>query len=206
MAPAEIPPGTFWKRGLPRFIRWLHIYLSMTSFALILFFAVTGLTLNHAEKFGGRVHSIEDKGNMNVRWVNQPDTNKIDKLAIVEFLRNQYRIHAALSDFRIDETQCAVSFKGPGYAADAFIDDKTGAYDIVQTSAGFIGILNDLHKGRDAGAGWGVFIDISAVFLALVSLTGLILLLYLKKRRTAGLLIAALGGAFMYIIYIIWVN
>jgi hypothetical protein len=27
--------------------RWLHIYLSMASFGILFFFAVTGLTLNH---------------------------------------------------------------------------------------------------------------------------------------------------------------
>jgi hypothetical protein len=27
--------------------RWLHLHLSMVSFAIVLFFAVNGLTLNH---------------------------------------------------------------------------------------------------------------------------------------------------------------
>ena len=30
-------------------VRWLHVYISMLSFLAILFFAVTGITLNHPE-------------------------------------------------------------------------------------------------------------------------------------------------------------
>jgi hypothetical protein len=33
--------------------RTLHLYLSMLSFLAVLFFALTGLTLNHPEWFGG---------------------------------------------------------------------------------------------------------------------------------------------------------
>ena len=42
-------------------VRWLHIYLSMASFAIVFFFAVTGLTLNHADKFAGRVRTVQKK-------------------------------------------------------------------------------------------------------------------------------------------------
>ena len=40
-----------WKRRTAIAARWLHIYLSMVSFAILFFFAVTGITLNHAEWF-----------------------------------------------------------------------------------------------------------------------------------------------------------
>ena len=56
-----------------------------------------------------------------------------------------------------------VTFKGPGYAADAFIDRESGRYDLTQTYHGFIAVINDLHKGRDTGPAWSVVIDVSAV-------------------------------------------
>ena len=46
-----------WKRRLAKYSRWLHIYASMTSFVIVFFFAVTGWTLNHADRFSGRVES-----------------------------------------------------------------------------------------------------------------------------------------------------
>ena len=194
------------KRRLAAFLRWLHIYLSMVSFGLVFFFAVTGLTLNHADKFADQTHTQQEKGILDLRWVKTPDTLKINRLQIVEYLRNKYGIRAALSDFRIDDSQIGVSFKGPGFAADAFISRENGEYELTKTSAGFVGIINDLHKGRDTGPGWSMLIDIAAVLLTLVSLTGMLLLLYIRKRRLSGLLVAALGLLVAYLIYKIWVK
>ena len=143
---------------------------------------------------------------MDIRWVKTPDTLKIARLEIVEFFRAKYGIRGALSDFRVDDSQIGVSFKGPGFAADAFINRDNGAYELTRTSAGFVGVINDLHKGRDTGKVWSVVIDVSAVLLTLVSLTGMVLLLYLKKKRFSGLLVAALGLLLGYIVYKIWVN
>lgn len=187
-------------------IRWLHIYLSMISFAIVFFFAVTGLTLNHADRFGDELRTVQEKGAMNADWVNPPDTTKIDRLGIVEYLRNTHHLRGALSDFRIDDEQIGVSFKGPGYAADAFITRATGKYDLTVTTAGFVGWINDLHKGRDTGHGWSVFIDVSAILLTLISLTGMILLLFLRRRRTAGLLVAAFGLVIVFLVYKIWIK
>src|SRR5579872_3605493 len=173
-------------------VRWLHIYLSMASFAIVFFFAVTGLTLNHADKFAGRVRTVQKKGHLDAAWTNVADTLRIDRLAIVEYLRQTEGIKAVMSEFRIDDSQIGVSFRGPGYAADAFIDRATGRYDLMQTSAGFIGVINDLHKGRDTGPGWSVFIDVCAILLSAVSLTGMLLLLFLKRRRVSGVVVAVL--------------
>lgn len=193
------------RRKMAALFRWLHIYLSMLSFGLIFFFALTGLTLNHADKFGDQTQTKQDKGILDARWVKTPDTLKIARLDIVEYFRNRYAIRAAVSDFRIDDAQIGVSFKGPGFAADAFIDRENGAYELTRTSAGFIGVINDLHKGRDTGKVWSAVVDISAVLLTLVSLTGMVLLLYLKKKRFSGLLVAVLGLLLVYIIYKIFI-
>ena len=201
-----MPVNTALNRKAAMLIRWLHIYLSMISFAIVFFFAVTGLTLNHADRFAGQVHTIQEKGHLDPAWTRSPDTLHIDKLAIVEYLRRTHGIKAALSDFRIDDSQLGISFKGPGYAADAFVDRASGDYDLTKTSAGFVGLINDLHKGRDTGHGWNVFIDVCAILLALVSLTGMVLLLFLKRRRLSGLLIATLGLLLAWLIYKIWIK
>jgi hypothetical protein len=202
----ETKNGFRWKRQTAMFVRWLHIYLSMISFALVFFFAVTGLTLNHADKFSDQLRTVQENGNMNPKWVNVTDTSKIPKLDIVEWIRIKNKITAALSDFRIDDTQIGVSFKGPGYAADAFVNREKGSYEITKTTTGFVGLINDLHKGRDTGSGWSLFIDISAILLALISLTGLLLLLFLKRRRMSGLIVALVGLLIAYLIYVICIK
>ncbi|WP_078832804.1 PepSY-associated TM helix domain-containing protein [Sediminibacterium ginsengisoli] len=181
-----------WKRRLSTLSRWLHIYLSMISFVILLFFAVTGLTLNHPE-WGNKVNTTQQKGKLNVQWVNNEDTSRIAKLEVVEFLRKTHHIKGAMNEFRIDDMQCSVSFKGPGYASDIFITRETGEYELSETRTGFIGIINDLHKGRDSGSAWSAVIDFSAILMTIVSLSGLVLMCFLKKKRTAGLAIAVLG-------------
>ncbi|MES2651179.1 MAG: PepSY-associated TM helix domain-containing protein [Bacteroidota bacterium] len=194
------------KKEVAKLSRWLHIYLSMVSFAVVLFFSFTGLTLNHPTWFGGDKQVIvKNKGKLNVNWVNNPDTNKIAKLEIVEFLRKTYQVKGVVSEVRIDDYEVSVSLKGPAYSCDAFINREDGSYEVSEVKMGIMAVMNDLHKGRDSGTGWSWIIDISAVFLILVSLSGLILLCFIKKKRVAGFITGIVGLALCYLIYMIFV-
>jgi hypothetical protein len=191
------------KKEVAKLSRWLHIYLSMVSFAVVLFFSFTGLTLNHPSWLGGDKQVIvKNKGKLDVKWVNNPDTNKIAKLEIVEFLRKTYQVKGAVSEVRIDDYEVSVSLKGPAYSCDAFINRETGIYEVSEVKMGIMAVMNDLHKGRDSGKGWGWIIDISAVFLILVSLSGLILLCFIKKKRVSGFITAVVGLLLCYLIYV----
>jgi len=189
-----------WKRRFAHLARWLHTYLSMLSFAILLFFAVTGLTLNHAEWFDSQQGPAQYHGTLNKAWVNSPDSGSVAKDEIVNYFRRTYGTKGALSDFHVDGGQCEVLFKGPGYEADATIDRETGAYDLTVSPFSLVAILNDLHKGRDTGKKWSVVIDFSAVLMTLVSLTGLTLIFFLNKRRFSGLLLVAIGALLCYLL------
>lgn len=197
-APVRVPK---WKRQLASLSRWLHIYLSMVSFGVLFFFAVTGLTLNHTDWFAGAQKTVQVKGTLAPALLK----GEVAKLEIVEYLRSTHRVSGALSDFRVDDGQCSISFKGPAYTADIFVDRATGAYDLTETRMGFVALMNDLHKGRDSGRAWGIVIDLSAVLMTLVSLSGLVLVFYLQKRLVPGLLTLAGGAAACYLAYLIWV-
>jgi hypothetical protein len=180
--------------------RWLHIYLSMVSFAVVLFFAATGLTVNHPDWFSSSVKTRQSHGDVDRALLQKPDEN-----ALVEGLRTREHLHGAVSDLRVDDRGISFSFRAPGYSADAAIDRAKGTYDVTEVRNGFVAVLNDLHKGRDAGKVWGWLIDASAILLTLVSLTGLIILWFIYKRRTSGLLLAAAGlalGLFVYRMYV----
>ena len=191
----------FWKRQAMILSRWLHIYLSMASFGILFFFAITGLTLNHADWFAKQQHTVQIRGSMDKKYLGKD----VGRLEIVEQLRSAHGIHGAVKDFRVEDTDCSVSFKGPGYAADVLIDRATGRYELTETRMGFFAVLNDLHKGRDSGDTWAVIIDISAVLMTLVSLTGLLLIFFLQKKRLSGLLVAAAGMVLCYLAYVAWV-
>jgi hypothetical protein len=177
----------------------------MFSLAAVLFFSVTGITLNHPNWFFGESErSVQVQGQVDVKWLhlerpradagNETDADReVSKLDVVEHLRKTHGIRGALVEFRSDERECLVTFKGPGYSADAFIDRATGRYDLTESVHGFVAVINDLHKGRDTGKGWSVLIDVSAVLMTFVSLTGLVLLFYIKRRRASGLVTALVG-------------
>ncbi|MFT4113138.1 PepSY-associated TM helix domain-containing protein [Silvibacterium sp.] len=180
--------------------RWLHIYLSMVSFAVILFFAVTGLTLNHQEWFAKAAKTRLIRGTLPLNTLSNPD-----EAALVQHFRSVDHVSGAPSDMRVDDSEITVSLRGPGYSADATVLRSSGRYMLVETRNGFWSVLNDLHKGRDTGTAWKWGIDASAVLLTLVSLTGLVLIFFLYKRRTTGLLAAAGGMALVVLLYRLFV-
>lgn len=195
-----------WKARLAGLLRWLHIYLSMLGLAMLLFFSVTGLTLNHPDWFtSGEARLVEVEGTIDPNWVKPGAEENVGKLEIVEYLRKTHGVRGALSDFRVDDIECMVTFKGPGYAADAFIERENGRYRFSETAHGVVAVFNDLHKGRDTGPFWSVFIDVSAVVAALMSLSGLGLLFFLKRRRAAGLGVALLGTAIVVLLAVLFV-
>lgn len=179
-------------RPWPRWVRWLHIYGSMLGLAATLLFAVTGLTLNHADWFESKEPTVRAfAGELPPPLL----ADAVDKLAVAERLRAAHRLQGMVTEFLVDDAQCLVVWKGPGYAADATIERADGRYRIEEQRRGLWAVLDDLHKGRDCGPVWSLVIDVSAVALAFLSITGLWLLLYLKKRRRAGLLTALVGAA-----------
>ncbi|MGH9887768.1 MAG: PepSY-associated TM helix domain-containing protein, partial [bacterium] len=100
----------------------------------------------------------------------------------------------AVTDRNGEGNEASLTFKAPGYSADCFIDSATGDYRLTVSYQGAVGVLNDLHRGRDAGAAWNWLIDVSGGFLTLVAITGLGLLVYLKKIRARALMTMAIGA------------
>lgn len=209
-------------------VRWLHIYISLLGFTALTFFAVTGVTLNHPSWFGVDDQRVtEYAGELRTEWMgaasapgsdsNEPDqtapddaassaaSNPVAKLEIVEHLRSAHGIRGAVSEFRIDDAELLVLFKGPGYAADSVIHRKTGSYTITETVMGAVAVINDLHKGRDSGAAWSLLIDVTAVLMVLVSITGIILIFYLRRRRFSGIVTAVVGTIVVAIVFVLWV-
>jgi hypothetical protein len=189
-----------WKRRLAKYSRWLHIYTSMTSFVIVFFFAVTGWTLNHADRFSGGERMTRATGAVDARWTNT-GAAPVAALDIVDAVRRAQHVSGAVSDVRTDDDQVSITFKGPGYSADATIDRRTGRYDLRESRLGFVAVLNDLHKGRDTGTVWKAVIDVSAGLLTFVSLTGLILIYYIHKHRLAGVILLLAGGALAALLY-----
>jgi hypothetical protein len=172
-------------------LRWLHIYTSMVSLLVVLFFSATGVTLNHPDWLAGE-RTEELTGTLPAAW---KTAKGIDWLVVAEYLRATQGVHGTVADRTEDDRQGALTFRAPGYAADCFIDMRDGSYKLTVSYQGAVGVLNDLHRGRDTGHAWAWLIDAVGVFLVFLSLTGLGLLFYLRKVRVKALVVMAVGAA-----------
>ncbi|SEJ05399.1 hypothetical protein SAMN04488058_103210 [Deinococcus reticulitermitis] len=175
-----------------KWVRWLHTYTSMISLLAVLFFSVTGLTLNHPDwAFGTQEVQREVTGTLPSGWLQNGEVNW---LTVAEELRATQGLKGRAEEPRVDGSEASVSFLAPGYSADAVIDTQTGGYSVNILQQGGVAVLNDLHKGRDSGGTWKWVIDLSAGFLTVVALTGIGVLLFLKKTRVQALTVMGLGG------------
>lgn len=172
-------------------VRWLHVYTSMVSLVVVLFFAATGVTLNHPDWLASE-RTEDVQGTLPAGW---KTANGIDWLLVAEHLRATQGVHGTVADRTADDRQAALTFRAPGYSADAFIDLANGSYRLTTAYQGAIGVINDLHRGRDSGSAWAWLIDVAGIFLVLLSLTGLGLLFYLKKIRLRALGVMTAGAA-----------
>ena len=118
----------------------------MVSFTILLFFALTGFTLNHQSAFTGMARPKRFTGTLDASWMQVPDAHKLD---IAGAFRARHGIRADLSDFRVDNDQVQISFRGPGYSADGFVDRRAGKYELNENRLGLVAvIIRDAIRGR----------------------------------------------------------
>jgi hypothetical protein len=190
--------GKRWIRArLLKLNRTVHVYLTLLGLAMMLFFAVTGFMLNHDDWFDrGKPVTKTLTGQLPGNLL-QP----VDKLAVEEKLRGDFRITGTVVEFTTDRDEIRVTWKSPGRRADASIDPATGAVELTIESRGLIGRLTDLHKGADSGAAWKLVIDAVAILIAIGAITGLLMWSHLPKRRNLGIVAMLLGAGGSLVVY-----
>ena len=193
--------------------RWLHIYVSMFGCAAILFFSITGLTLNHSDWFFDE-STKQVEGSINTEWLNldaEPPTDwdeydyshEVSRLEVAEHLRSEFNLRGTVTDFLAFEDECEVTFQSPGYSATARITRETGEMTLDIVSSDLVTIMNDLHKGRHSGSAWSWVIDVSALLGTFVGLTGFLLIFFLKLQKRTGLITSLVGLAvFVYLCFV----
>jgi len=170
----------------------------MMGLLVLLLFGFTGFTLNHEDWFGSATPREEQvTGKIPVALATSGDTHRI-----VETIRQNFKIHGAVTSFGDLNNSFTVSYRAPGQSWDAEIDKTTGAVAIHVESYNFFAVLNNLHRGQFTGFGWRVIIDICAIVIVLACVTGVVLWLALPKRRMLGTAVLAIGTVATLIIYI----
>jgi hypothetical protein len=170
--------------------RLVHVYSSMAALLVVLFFGATGITLNHPEwTLGFETSTAHVTGTLPSGSVTAGGEPQF--LVISERIRQDQNVRGTVTDFGRTPTGGFISYRGPGYAADATFDTVTNTYQATVEQQGLVGIANDLHKGRNAASSWGWLIDLSGIFLVVIAVTGLTLQLVLRRRRRSAIIVAA---------------
>ena len=197
----------FWLRQMRQW-HWISAAVCLIG---MLLFAVTGITLNHAGK-------IEAKPAVSERTATIPPTlapaiaalPPKAKLPVPKVLADWaavvLKVDLGGREAEISETEIYVALPRPGGDAWFSLDRKSGEARYELTSRGWISWLNDLHKGRNTGAMWSLFLDIFAIACVVFCLTGLVLLQLLSNGRPSTWPLVGLGLLIPVLIAIFFIH
>jgi len=198
---------SFWLKQLHQW-HWISAAVSLIG---MLMFAVTGFTLNHASQIEAKPVVVDRKAtlppDLQALLAKGPETGKRPLPAPFEpFLSKAVGAEVAgqVGEWSADEVYIALA--RPGGDAWVSIDRATGAVEHEKTTRGAISLLNDLHKGRNAGKAWGWFIDIFAGACVVFTITGLILLQFHARSRPLTWPLVGLGLVIPVILVILFVH
>jgi hypothetical protein len=182
---------------LLRWSRQIHIYLSILLLVLLVFFGVTGITLNHNDWVSKPI--ISEKTVNIEHWsgsllVDSDTTKKPDEKKILMLLQAQlgFPLDSAHVEFEDDLILLDWQVAGESYQVE-FTPELSTAL-VFHTDYGLLAKLNDIHKGRHTNVVWNAVIDISGVLVVLFSFTGFILLIPNKKKLRPTLILGVISS------------
>ncbi len=196
-----------------RFSKWMrlvHIYSSMLVLVLLLFFAATGITLNHPDWQSALGASSAQQqlqlpdALQQLEWTDDALQQATQAGKIADWLRQQHQVEGAVFNFSFepDEQLLELDFKRPAGYSNAVIELDSGQVELSTEFAGTLALFNDLHKGRYAGTSWKWLIDVTAVACLLFGLTGFYLLWRQPSRRRSGVNTAIAGLIVLLLAYL----
>jgi hypothetical protein len=173
----------------------------------ILFFALTGFTLNHRDWFSNEeistIKTFELPRQINVsEWpVTQP---MLLAQNIYDWLRKNHELTGPSyrADWNADEALLYLDVKRPGGYSTVEVDLRLSSVRLENSDYGALATLNDLHMGRGSSWIWSVFIDVSAWAMLLFSVTGMWLILPQKKRKQKLMGVGVMGALLMFGFYL----
>ena len=166
-----------------------HWISAAVCFAALTLFTVTGITLNHARAISAEpaVSTGSAQVPEALRGLLSAGGAKsvLPPPDIAGWAEDAFKLSLRDATAEWSEEELYLSAPGPGRDAWVSIDRASGVAKFEKTDRGWLAYFNDLHKGRNTGITWTIFIDVVAAAILFFSLTGLVLLWIQARQRTS---------------------
>ncbi|UUO22892.1 peptidase [Colwellia sp. M166] len=186
--------------------RLIHVYVSMALLTLLLFFSVTGITLNHPEWFSShQAQVVESELTIDTiaeLALSDGQVTSEQQQVITSEIEQAFAVSLQNTKPELMSGELFYSIKQAGKSASIAVDLETGEAFFEQTHYGWWAVLNDLHKGRNTSNFWGWIIDFSSVLFIVFAITGFILAM--PQKRFHRTLIVSVSSTLLAIITIIY--
>jgi uncharacterized protein len=163
-----------------------HWISAAVCFAALILFTVTGITLNHAAAFTAEPDVRSGSENTPPEVLSALSSGVTEQgipPKVRDWVQATLDIRMASAAAEWSEEELYLSAPGPGRDAWVSIDRATGVAEYETTNRGWLAYFNDLHKGRNTGIVWTLFIDVVAAACLFFALTGLVLLWIQARQR-----------------------
>ena|SRR5688500_3397273 len=200
----------FWLKHLHQ---WHWISAAGCLIGMILF-SITGFTLNHANWVGAKPQVTSNSAQLPRPLQRQLQALAAEKdgakeplpAEAVTWLGDAMSISASGREAEWSTDEIYVSLPRPGGDAWATLDLASGEVTHEITDRGWISYFNDLHKGRNTGSAWSLFIDVFAFAALIFASTGLVLLKMHSNHRPATWPMVGLGLVLPLLIAILFIH
>jgi hypothetical protein len=188
----------------------LHWISAAVCFAALALFTITGITLNHAGSIGAKpevtTHTAQLPEPLRAALGTHAAGDESLPPALGEWIEDEFDV--SVDDATAEWSDEALYLSAPGAGSDAWvsIDRVSGAAKSEITDRGWLAYFNDLHKGRNTGLAWRIFIDVVAAAVLFFSLTGLVLLQIQARLRPSTWPLVIVGTVFALVLMIFFVH
>lgn len=193
-----------------KFWRTLHIYVSMFVLVIFVFFAITGITLNHPEwqlnagKTAQSMQLVLPESLQHLPFNDDALHNAGLAAQVADWLRQTQQVEGAVFAFNYESADelLELDFKQPAGFTNVQVELGSGTVLLEREFAGYLALANDLHKGRYAGSSWKWLIDAIAAACLLFAISGFYLLWRQPARRFWGVQAALTGVGVSILLYL----
>ncbi len=193
------------KSDFYRHARHVHAWISAFAFLALIFFAGTGLLLNHPDWFARKIPDSTLQLTLPAAVISQARAQENPAPLLLAAIRQQpltQPLRGAFKSSDLVDGEVDMRLEGAKGQTSISVMLDSGHTEITLSPASTVNTLENLHRGKNVSAIWHLVIDICAILIMTLSLAGYLLFFSLRKRKAVSLWLTGLSLATLVAIFI----